>query len=151
MALVTELEVFTAVASAIGTATGNWLQGKDVYFGRRSPNGANPPHVVVAVEEQENEGPDSDGDCQQVFVVEIMAKAVGPDDTASMNEAIVELDPVWSSDSPGLTLADTDKGVTCVVPKPGKLRLIEQLRDGGQDQYTATRRWEVRTAALIGA
>lgn len=151
MAAVAEIEVFTAIKLKLAVATG-WLSGKTVYFGRRSPNGANPSYVVVAVEEQDTDDIESDGSIAQRFLCEMAVKSVGPDDAEDAALAVTELDPTWTLEGDGgVTLTDTDHGVVAVVPKSGKLRLIEPLRDGGQDQYTATRRWEIHTAALVGA
>lgn len=152
MAAVTELEIFTAIKAKIAAVANGWLAGKRVDFGRRPPNGTNPPYVVIAVEEQDDEDIESDGDVAQTFIAELAAKSVGPDDAEDASLAVAQLDPTWTDASDGgVTLADTDHGVVAVIPKSGRLRLIEPLRDGGQDQYTATRRWEISTAALVGA
>lgn len=152
---VTELEIFTAVKARM-TAAGGWFATPDLkfHFGRRPPN-ANPTdpeaaYVVVAVEEQDaDDNVESDGAVAQRFAVEMAVRAVGAEDAELANAALITLDPRWDASNPGLTLTDTDKGVVGVMPKSGKLRLLERLQ-AGSDQYTATRRWEVWTGALIG-
>ncbi len=152
MAAITELEVFTAIKAKFSAVAEGWLLGKPVYFGRRSPNGTNPPYVVVNVEEQDADDIESDGAIAQRFLCELAVKSVGPNDAEDAAIAVTELDPSWTADGDGgVTIDAPDHGVVAVVPKSGKLRLIEQLRDGGQDQYAATRRWEISTAALVGA
>lgn len=147
---VTELEIFTAVKARI-VAAGGWFATPDlaIHFGRRAPNADDKPYVVVAVEEQDDPDIESDGAVAQKFLVEILALANGPSDAESAAAAVMALDPVWTASSPGLTLTDTDRGVVAAVPKSGKLRLLERLK-AGKDEYTATRRWDVWTGALLG-
>lgn len=154
MPAVTELEIFTAVKATIAAANGNWLSQDAVYFNRRPPNSAltaGASYVVIAVEEKD-EDPDveSDGAVSQCFAVEIAARVNGADDANEATPALVELDPLWTDTDAGIDLGIADHGVNHVIPRTGRLRLIEPLRSG-DDQYTATRRWDVYTAALLGA
>lgn len=149
---VTELEVFTAVKAKLA-GVGGWFATEQVkfHFGRRPPNAAPPPYVVIAVEEQDADDFESDGAVAQKFMAEIAVRAVGPEDAEAAMLLLVQCEPRWYLSDHGVDLADTDKCVVPggVMPKTGKLRLIEPLL-AGEDQYTLSRRWEIHTAALIG-
>lgn len=145
---VTELEVFAAVKARIVAAAG-WFTGVPIHFGRRAPNAAAAPYVVVAVEEQDGDDIESDGAAAQRFLVEIAVRSTGPEDAESAAAALVSLDPRWNASDPGLTLTDTDKKVNACQPRSGRLRLIEKLKSG-KDQYIVSRRWVVWTSAFIG-
>lgn len=150
MAAVTELEIYTTVrAKAI--AAGGWFAtaGLKFHFGRRPPNADTPPYMVIAVEEQDEPDTEADGETMQKFMVEMAIRAVGPDDAEAASAALPSLDPKWGADT-GLTIDGAYREVTGVTPKSGKLRLLEPLQ-AGEDQYTATRRWEVWTSAFLGA
>lgn len=151
---ITPLDLFTAIKAKVNAQTG-LLATMPVHFGRRPPNavltsGANTPYMVVMIEEQEDADVESDGAVAQIFTVEMAIRTVGPDDATAAIDALVKIDPRWTTNSHGVNLADTDKAVVGVLPKHGRLRLIEPLKDGGQDQYSAFRRWEIHCAALIG-
>lgn len=147
---VTELDVFTAVKAKLAAA-GGWFasEGVKYHFGRRPPNANDAPYVVIAVEEQESDDVESDGAIAQKFTVEIAVQTVGPADAEAATALLVTIDPRWGARNHGVNIEDTDKGVVAVVPKRGGLKLIEPLK-AGEDQYAATRRWEVWCAAMIG-
>ncbi len=153
---VTSLELFTAIKAKVAAQAGV-LATMPVHFGRRPPNAVRPvtgndtPYMIVAIEEHDDAEVESDGAVAQIFDVEMAIRTVGPDDAAAANAALVALDPAWYSNAHGVTLTDDEKRVVGVLPKTGKLRLIEPLKDGGQDQYSATRRWEVHCGASLGA
>lgn len=147
---VTELEIFAAVKANLVTV-GGWFTLENVayHFGRRAPNAAEPPYVVIAVDEQNSDDVESDGAIAQRFTVEIAVRCVGPADAESATALLVQCDPRWGANPPGVNIADTDKAVCAVFPRRGGLKLIQPLK-GGEDQYAATRRWEIWTAAHIG-
>lgn len=148
---VTELEVFTAVRAKLASV-GGWFASEAVkfHFARRPPNAADAPYVLIAVDELDSDDVESDGATAQRFAVEIAVLAVGPEDAESATALLVACEPKWYAADSGVTISDTDKGVTGVMPKTGKLKLIDPLI-GGEDQYTATRKWEIWTGAHIGA
>lgn len=147
---VTELEIFDAVRRKL-VAVGGWfaLESVAYHFGRRAPNAVEPPYVVIAVDEQDDGDVESDGAIAQRFAVEIAVRCVGPDGAEAATALLVQCDPRWGATSHGVNITDTDKAVCAVMPKRGGLKLIEPLK-GGEDQYAATRRWEIWTAAHIG-
>jgi hypothetical protein len=130
---------------------GGWFASEQVkfHFGRRPPNSDPPPYAVIAVEEIGEPEVESDGAIQQQFAVELALKCVGPDDAEAAIAQLVSLDPRWYSQDHGYTLTGTNQDVIDVIPKLGRLRLIDPLR-GGEDQYDAVRRFEVWTAAQTG-
>lgn len=147
---VSELDIFTS-ARAKMLLLGGWFAAEQVkfHFGRRPPNAAGPPLVVIAVEESTDPDVESDGGVEQKFDVEIAVYAVGPDDAAAAAAQLATIDPRWYSADHGFTLPGTDQSIVAVYPKRGSLRLIEPLR-GGEDQYVAKRRYEFQTAAQTG-
>lgn len=150
MPAVTELDVFTAVRAKL-LAAGGWFAAESLkfHFGRRPPNAAEPPYAVIAVEEAEDNEPESDGAVAQKFAAEIAIRAVGPEDAQAATAALVAAEPRWHLPH-GMTLPGADQSISGVMPRSGKLRLLEALM-AGADQYTAARRWEIHTAAFIGA
>jgi hypothetical protein len=144
---VTPLDLLAAVTARL-PALGAWWSTAAIHFGRRPPNAAEPPYVVVAIREATPAANESDGCALQTFDLEIVGRAIGPADAATISGELVKLDPAPSDPTAGLSLTPPSK-IVLAKPLGGKLEMLADLV-GGNDQYSIGRAWQVLAASATG-
>lgn len=152
MPAVTCLQVFTAVKTRLA-ALGAWWAARDaagaIFYGRRAPNGAVPPYVVVNIGETQPMELESDGCAAQFLSLEILGVAIGPTDAAAIDTELLKMDPSPSDPDASLVLGDGNK-VSGMFPEGSRLQMIGELRDGGKDQFSVGRRWRLNVTSGPG-